>query len=136
MILKLTYLKERGLFKWLKDNIYFDLEKARDEHSRWDCKSDHYRHRIELKCRRKHYPTMMIEKSKYDALVSMGRRSGNAPIYINSTPEGIFAWDLSLISLEWTLQACPKTTDFRDNEKILKEVSYLNINTAKKLYTR
>ena len=60
---------EKELFDWLKLKIS-DLQQSEDKFSFWDCYSEKLKCRIELKCRRKHYNTLLIEKKKYDAMLN------------------------------------------------------------------
>ena len=93
--------KEADLFDWLKENVYLDLVKAKNQMSRWDCYSPSKGHRIELKCRKKHYDTLLLEKKKYDAMVLEANKHLDTPVYINSTPEGIYSFNLYFIKKDW-----------------------------------
>jgi hypothetical protein len=124
---------EKDLFNWLKENIYPDLVEAKNKMSRWDCYSPAASHRLELKCRKKHYPTMLLEKKKYNAMRYECERHFDTPMYYNSTPEGIFSWNLNLIQPIWeTNFKNPATTQFGNTQRIEKEVSYLEIIKARK----
>jgi len=126
--------KEQDLFDWLKLKIP-DLVKSSDRFSVWDCYSESIKCRIELKCRRKHYNTLLIEKKKYDSMIAKCG-SNETPVYLNSTPKGIYGWNLKNLKIEWeTNNLNPATTDFDRNKRIPKEVGYLNIKEAK-LYER
>ena len=118
-------MKESELFDYLKE-IIPDLEKSKDQFSKWDCESKLLKSRIELKCRRTHYEDLLIEKIKHDALINTGKN----PIYINSTPKGIYLWDLSEHNIEWSKRELPRQTDFDKTEKIDKRVGYLKIKDA------
>lgn len=124
---------EEQLFNWLKEFVYFDLVKAKNQMSRWDCYSPKFKHRIELKCRRKHYPTLLIEKSKYDAMIFESGKHSDIPMYINSTPEGIYSFDLHQIEPEWIFKSLRATTQFANNKNIVKKVAFLDIEEALKL---
>lgn len=125
--------KEPDLFDWLKENVYPDLVKAKKQMSRWDCYSPGTGHRIELKCRRKHYDTLLIEKKKYDAMIKKCDEHLDTPMYFNSTPKGIYGFNLNLVQPNWEINdKNPATTYFSNNEKIEKEVAYLQISEAKK----
>lgn len=124
---------EEQLFNWLKEFVYFDLVKAKNQMSRWDCYSPKFKHRIELKCRRKHYPTLLIEKSKYDAMIFESGKHMDVPMYINSTPEGIYSFDLHQIEPEWIFKSLRATTQFANNKNIVKKVAFLDIEEALKL---
>jgi hypothetical protein len=124
---------EEQLFNWLKEFVYFDLVKAKNQMSRWDCYSPKFKHRIELKCRRKHYPTLLIEKSKYDAMIFESGKHMDVPMYINSTPEGIYSFDLHQIEPEWIFKSLRATTQFANNKNIVKKVAFLDLEEALKL---
>jgi len=124
---------EEQLFNWLKEFVYFDLVKAKNQMSRWDCYSPKFKHRIELKCRRKHYPTLLIEKSKYDAMIFESGKHSDIPMYINSTPEGIYSFDLHQIEPEWIFKSLRATTQFANNKNIVKKVAFLDLEEALKL---
>jgi len=124
---------EERLFNWLKEFVYFDLVKAKNQMSRWDCYSPKFKHRIELKCRRKHYPTLLIEKSKYDAMIFESGKHSDIPMYINSTPEGIYSFDLHQIEPEWIFKSLRATTQFANNKNVLKKIAFLDIDNDIKL---
>jgi hypothetical protein len=109
--------KEQDLFNYLQNCCYADLVKAKKQLSRWDCYSVEKRHRIELKCRGKHYDTLLIEKKKYDAMINKAKENLDLPMYINSTPR-------------WELQYHNKTTTFSNTNKIEKEVAMLPVIDA------
>jgi len=126
--------KEADLFDWLKENVYLDLVKAKNPMSRWDCYSPSKGHRIELKCRKKHYPTLLLEKKKYDAMFLEANKHLDTPIYINSTPEGIWSFNLYFIKKDWETNFLnPATTQFANTNRIAKEVTYLKTTDGKKL---
>tara|TARA_R110001606_G_scaffold103219_1_gene225924 strand:+ start:646 stop:1050 length:405 start_codon:yes stop_codon:yes gene_type:complete len=126
--------KETDLFNWLKDNVYPDLVKSKNPMSRWDCYSPATGHRIELKCRKKHYDDLLLEKKKYDAMLLEVAKHLDTPMYINSTPEGIFSFNLLQLDSEWEVNYLnPATTQFVNRARIAKEVTYINTNNANKL---
>lgn len=125
---------EKDLFDWLKANTYPDLVKANNPMSRWDCYSPETTHRIELKCRKKHYETLLIERKKYDSVMDKCSKNFDVPIYINSTPEGVYLFNLLLVEVVWEINhRNPATTDFSNTKRVAKEVAYLCINNAVKL---
>jgi len=121
---------EQELFDWLKDNVYPDLLVAKNPMSRWDCYSPNTRHRIELKCRDKHYPDLLVEKKKYDAVVRKCNDNLDVPVYINSTPKGVFRFNMLHHDGFWEVRGMPKTTQFANNNFIAKEVGYFNVDQA------
>ena len=129
----MTNYKEKDLFEWLNQNHYNTLVNSKNPISRWDCYDIETRNRIELKCRRKHYNTLLLEKAKYDALVSKSNKHLDIPIYINSTPNGIYLFNLLEVELNWFIKSLPATTEFQKRMWIKKEVTELKIEQAIKL---
>ena len=126
-------MKEQDLFEYLRAFYYPDLVKANKQMSRWDCYSPKTFARIELKCRGKHYDTLLIEKKKYDAMIEKCDDNLDIPLYINYTPAGIFKFNLYLVNPIWETQYHNKTTEFSNTNKIAKEVAMLNVKDAEVL---
>lgn len=118
---------EVGLFIFLRRNHYRDLIDRASTTSRSDCFSPKSKLLIELKCRFRHYPTLLIEKKKYDWLIS-NATDGNRALYVNSTPEGVWGFYLDEIDIEWETKKMPKTTAFGSNESIDKEIGFIKIS--------
>ena len=117
-------MNEEILFRLIKSRIP-DLEKT-SQFSYRDGYSKKYDLTIELKCRYTHYDTLLIEKIKYDKLIKHNR-----VLYINSTPIGIFSFDLKKLPEPlWHLDYMPKQTEFQETYDIQKMVGYLNIYQA------
>lgn len=55
----------------------------------------------------------------------------DTPIYINSTPKGIYSFDLSIIDPKWEDKMLKSNTDFGNSEWIKKKVCFLKIEEAK-----
>ena len=98
--------------------------------SRWDCYSVEFYHRIELKCRKKHYDALIIEKKKYDALMEKCNDNLDLPIYINSTPEGIYRFNLYFVKPVWKKKQLRATTQFSNKRWVEKEVAELDVIDA------
>jgi hypothetical protein len=128
-------LTEQQLFD-IVQKVYPDLEPALDFFSPFDCYSDTHNLYIELKCRRTHYPTLLLERLKYNRLLESAATMKMKPIYICSTPDGIWRFDLLDLKLKWQIEMLPRTTDFEDNEKVSKIVCYLPIIQGTKLPDR
>lgn len=121
-------MKEIELFDYLKTNLYPDLEKSIGIFDSFDCISKLAGHYIELKCRHTHYDTLLIEEMKYRKLITQAAERDLIPFYINSTPEGVFSFDLmDLAEPEWVKHWMPATTEFARSNKISKLVGYLPI---------
>ena len=121
---------EEILFKWLKEKVYYDLLTSRNQMSRWDCYSPYYKHRIELKCRRTHYDTLLLEKKKYDAMIAETSKHLDIPMYINSTPQGVYAFNLGELVPIWEEKMLRETTDFGRYNQINKQVMFIKISES------
>ena len=118
------------LFEALK-SVYPDLTPVSPTDRHDGITSDSY---IEMKCRRTHYPTLLIEKKKWDYLAEIRARTGARTLYINSTPHGVYQFDLGAIKApEWVLRPLPDKTDFANRGTIQKECGFLDIQHAELL---
>jgi hypothetical protein len=114
--------------------LYPDLEKAPGIYDAFDCISLSASHYIELKCRYTHYDTLLIEEMKYRKLITQAAERDLIPFYINSTPKGVFSFDLMDVpEPEWVSHWMPATTEFARSNKISKLVGYLAIEEAVQL---
>lgn len=127
---------EKGLFNWIKKNFISDLKESEKATSRYDCFSNRYNLDIELKCRRTHYPDLIIEKKKYDSLMLRSKEYGTIPVYVNSTPNGVWAFYLADIKIKWQNKLLPKQTDFSDNTFIEKKIGYLTLESGIELTSK
>ena len=121
------FASEQQLFDFIKKYFIKDLLPTKKSAARYDCYSQNYKMDVELKRRRKHYDELIIEKGKYDALMDRCELFGTTPVYINSTPEGVWGFYLEQFDLVWEHRDLPKQTDFSRREKISKEISYLPV---------
>lgn len=127
-------LKEQDLFDKLKQTLYPDLVKSPGIYDSFDCTSEKAGHYIELKCRYTHYSTLLIEEMKYKKLITQAAERDLIPMYINSTPLGIYSFDLMDIpEPEWVTHRMPATSEFSNRYKVNKLVGYLDISEAVKL---
>jgi hypothetical protein len=127
-------MNEELLFTFLREGFYSDLEKAPGIYDAFDCISKQAGHYIELKCRHTHYPTLLIEEMKYRKLITQAAERDLIPYYINSTPAGIFSFDLlDLPEPVWFNHQMPATTEFDRVQKVEKLVGYLPLEEAVQL---
>ena len=127
-------MREQELFDYLKQGIYPDLVKSEGQFDGFDCISDKAGHFIELKCRHTHYDTLLIEEMKYRKLIDHAKERSLLPFYINSTPTGIFSFDLTGIAQpEWVTHKMPATSEFSNRTKVDKLVGYLDVKDAEQL---
>lgn len=125
-------MTEQGLFDYIKATYLEDLEKSEHVYEYIDATSNGYRLTIELKCRHTHYDELILEKDKYESLVNRANDLGFTPFYINSTPKGIYAFNLRIIKVKWTTKRLPSSTVDKGTA-IDKEVALLHIDKAVKL---
>ena len=128
--LQLWELSEANLFYYLKANYWPDLDYSPDHYNRIDAITHAGEAVIELKCRRAHYPHMMIEKDKYDALIDMADRLDYKAAYINSTPLGIYFWHITNCDIEWNTAMLPASSFGQTLTFTTKVVGYLPISAA------
>ena len=127
-------MNEELLFTFLREGYYPDLSKAPGIYDAFDCISIQAGHYIELKCRATHYPTLLIEEMKYRKLITQAAERDLIPYYINSTPQGVFSFDLmDVAEPEWFNHWMPATTEFSRSNKVSKLVGYLPIEEAVQL---
>jgi hypothetical protein len=131
-------MNEQELFDWLKDNNYPDLVRSESEFDGFDCISGDSKLFIELKSRKTHYDELLIEKYKYDFLLTEAGKLSYTPCYINYTPQGVYFFDLDFIlknefDMKWQDKWLPITTEFANNNNRVKRVGMLNTQWASKL---
>lgn len=121
-------MKEKELFSWLKERFFSDLETT-DQFDYKDAYSEEHDLFIELKSRNTHYDQLLIEKIKWDKLIA--HRNVR---YINWTPRGIYSFNIKQIATpNWSERLMPQTTEFENNDKIVKIVGFLDVSLAKKI---
>lgn len=127
-------MNEKELFNKLKEFYMPDLISSVGEYSSYDCFSAQRQLFIELKCRNSHYENLMIEQSKYARVKYEAMERGMTPVYICSTPQGVWAFDLGLFEPEWKDQTdLPTTTEFDNKTKRTKSVGFIPITMASRL---
>jgi hypothetical protein len=133
-------MTEQELLDHLKSTSVPHLERMEYGFSHWDCTAWYglpfarVDFILELKCRETHYPEMLIEQAKYDWLIEEAGKRSARPAYINSTPAGIFAWDLYRVKEpSWEPRLMPATTQFENTEAIVKVVGFLPVVEAMRL---
>lgn len=130
-------MTEQELLEHLRETTVPNLERMEYGFSHWDCTAwyDTPMGRVdfilELKCRETHYPELLIEQVKWDWLLEEAGKRSARPAYINSTPRGIYAWDLYRIKEPiWEERILPATTTFENRDQIRKVVGFLPVTEA------
>jgi hypothetical protein len=71
---------------------------------------------------------------KYRALIEQAVARNLLPFYINSTPQGIYSFDLTEIAEPaWVTHLMPATTEFNNKAKVQKLVGYIVVEDAIRL---
>jgi hypothetical protein len=71
---------------------------------------------------------------KYRKLITQSAERDLIPYYINSTPQGVYSFDLmDIAEPEWVTQRMPATSEFSNKSKVNKLVGYLDIEEGVKL---
>lgn len=131
----MRYKNEKDLYNALQKHLIPDLLSYKKSNSTYDCFSEDLNMQIELKCRRRHYDDLMIERGKWDRLLKESNSNGTRSIYLNSTPEGVWAFDLNHLErangLVWSFKTLPVKTQWDKGQTKRKEVSYIHISMGK-----
>jgi hypothetical protein len=109
----------------------WELEWTGGGSERWDAKGKTqkgYDCVIEMKFRNKHYPTKMLEKDKYDALMSLDKDV--IKIYLVNDKKGNFLFYLNTLKMPAAVKKyCPDTTMWT-KKRLLKDVYLLEEKDA------
>jgi hypothetical protein len=132
--MKLYWRKEEmlefDLYCYIKHKWIPDLIKVDYRYEHYDAYSVNYQSIFELKCREKHYRNLILQKNKYDSLVSLAGKMNYRALYVTRTVRGIYCWEFPM-ELEWEKQMLPLNTEFGCKTKIPKTVAYLDTHLAK-----
>ena len=129
-------MTEADLCDYLKRTKFSDIKQVVNGFSPWDVtftssKRDFYG---ELKCRETHYSKMVIEQDKWRSLMLVADVTASEAAYINSTPQGVYAWNLhQMPEPDWVWDLMPETTKFGRTDKVYKRVGYLPISKAERI---
>ena len=109
----------------------WDLKWTGGGSERWDAKGKTqkgYNCVIEMKFRKKHYETKMLEKDKYDAIMSLDKNI--IKIYLVNDKKGNFLFYLNNLNMPDTVKKyCPDTTMWT-KKRLLKDVYLLEEKDA------
>lgn len=125
-------MTQQELLEELNGKYKLELEGTdKDKFCRWDATSDKYL--AELKCRRAHYNTQMIEYDKLDCVKAEADKTGKEFLYCVSTPKGVFVFNITKLcqssyNFNWEDKYLPSTTDFGGTHKRTKKVGYIDVN--------
>ena len=125
-------MTEPDLFYAFKKAYLPDLKVAVDTASPFDAICHTAKVVVEFKCRRVHYNNLILEWPKYEVLLNRAANRGYTPVYICSTPLGVWAWNLTHLDLKWYKRRLPYETksnlhEVNDNRPVIKQVAYLDL---------
>jgi len=127
-----------------QDNIYHTPADGRDEYDSVVCRFlngiINKNHIWEAKIRDANYPDILFERKKYQSLKKIAEKYSGADcdiFYVSTHPDGTYVFNITEIEksgkLEWIKQEHNKSTVMKHLGKIVKDVTYLPIDLAKKV---
>jgi hypothetical protein len=121
---------ELNLVRLLRKEYIPDLTSAEKSNSFYDAISFQVNAIVELKCRRSHYDNLMLEKIRYERLLTIATREDMGCLYIVSSPKGVWSFDLiGIPEPTWKTKSLPSKTAWTKNRKMIdKEVGYLSVD--------
>ena len=129
---------QQRMIEELNTKIFFDdpCRKLHEEYSSMDIENNNYIQ--ELKNRKnspERYDGSLIEKKKYDFLVTQGKVLNKIPGYVCRFDDGsYYAWNLKVLpEPDWREQMLPRNSHFGDSTFIPKMVGDLFLKDGKKL---
>ena len=120
--------------QWIAvDKLKTSITATTDVYCTFDGYSEDYV--IEFKCRRKHYPTQLIEYKKFKSNSDQADESGKEFLYIISTPNGVYVFNVSKLREEdydfsWEDRKMPSKTDFSGQYHLDKRVGYISTSVS------
>ncbi len=118
------------------NSIYpgLDLVEVSNPYSTYDAENERYI--VEVKSRDKQYRSWAIEKKKFDSNIVKCIETGKAFVYLTEYNGKIMTWNIHNLvrkgyDFQWSKIPMPQTTDFEDNEVVVKEVGFLYEGRAK-----
>ena len=127
-------MNEKELLDVLNDEFKLELKSTcEDTFCRFDADNDTYM--AELKCRRAHYNTQMIEYDKLDFIKTEADKTNRDFLYCVSTPKGVYVFNVSDLckksyNFNWENKYLPSTSAFGQSHRKTKKVGYLDVNDS------
>lgn len=127
-------MNQQELFDLLNKDFNLELEDTgEDRFCRWDAYSNKYL--AELKCRRTHYNTQMIEYDKLEYVKEEADKTNKEFLYCVSTPKDVYVFNISKLcqqgyNFNWENKNLPSKTDFGGNHWKKKKVGYIDVNDS------
>tara|TARA_R110000823_G_scaffold27099_1_gene78932 strand:- start:99 stop:497 length:399 start_codon:yes stop_codon:yes gene_type:complete len=129
-------MTEQSTIDFLNSKVGTKLSLVSDTYSSYDAIDNNYI--VEIKNRRAYYKDKMIEAMKLYKNYQASQYSNKQFLYVVTDEKGVWVFNISkniksIITMPLKGMECPKTTDFKSNDKIIKYSYVLPESIAKHL---
>ena len=116
----------------INNNTNLNLKKPKQKYLQFDAYDKNYI--VEIKVRNTHYDKQIIEFSKYAFNSKYAKINDQIFVYAVAINNIIYIFNISKLENEydfnWEWRKLPATTEFENNDNMLKYVGYLDIKDA------
>ena len=129
-------MTEQSTIDFLNNKVGTKLSLVSDKYSSYDASDDNYI--VEIKNRRAYYRDKLIEAMKLYKNYQASQLSNKQFLYVVTDEKGVWVFNISknikaVVKMPVEGIECPKTTDFKSNDKIIKYSYVLPELMSKKL---
>ena len=129
-------MTEQSTIDFLNSKVGTKLSLVSDTYSSYDAIDNNYI--VEIKNRRAYYKDKMIEAMKLYKNYQASQYSNKQFLYVVTDEKGVWVFNISkniksIVAMPLKGMECPKTTDFKSNDKIIKYSYVLPESIAKHL---
>ena len=129
-------MTEQSTIDFLNNKVGTKLSLVSDTYSSYDAIDNNYI--VEIKNRRAYYKDKMIEAMKLYKNYQASQYSNKQFLYVVTDEKGVWVFNISkniksIVTMPLKGMECPKTTDFKCNDKIIKYSYVLPESIAKHL---
>ena len=118
--------------KTINNNTKLNLKKPKQKYLQFDAYDKNYI--VEIKVRNTHYDRQIIEFSKYAFNSKYAKINDQTFVYAVAIKNIIYIFNISKLEkdyeFKWEWRKLPATTEFKNNDNMLKYVGYLNLADA------
>ena len=116
----------------INNNTKLNLKKPKQKYLQFDAYDKNYI--VEIKVRNTHYDKQIIEFSKYAFNSKYAKINDQIFVYAVAIKDIIYIFNISKLennyNFNWEWRKLPATTEFENNDNMLKYVGYLNLADA------
>tara|TARA_R100001463_G_scaffold23901_2_gene57101 strand:- start:882 stop:1283 length:402 start_codon:yes stop_codon:yes gene_type:complete len=116
----------------INNNTKLNLKKPKQKYLQFDAYDKNYI--VEIKVRNTHYDKQIIEFSKYAFNSKYAKINDQIFVYAIAIKDIIYIFNISKLEKDyifnWEWRKLPATTEFKNNDNMLKYVGYLNLADA------